>query len=245
MRAAAVIPAGGAGHRMVEGAGQGSSAEVRRKQYLELAGEPILLRAIQPFLSHPEVEWIVVALPAEDVESPPIAFPEGVLLVRGGADRGDSVRRALDRVPEETEVVLIHDGARPLVTRAIVDRTLRALASGDEAVEAAVDGVVAGIPLADTLKRVSDDGVISATMDRAGLWRAQTPQAFPRGVIVDAYRRAAEDGVAATDDAALVERYGGRVTMVLGDARNLKVTRPEDLVLAELFLKAETREDRP
>lgn len=206
-----------------------------RKQYLDLAGEPILLRAIRPILADPAVEWMVVALPPEDVREPPFRLPDGVIVVEGGAERGDSVRTALAAVPMAADVVLIHDGARPLVTAEIVQRVLRAAAGGV--------GAIAGIPVTDTLKRVGQGGEITATVDRGGLWRAQTPQAFPRAMLVDAYRQAAEEGVAATDDAALVERYGGRVVIVEGDARNVKVTRPEDLILAGLMLRAGTRED--
>lgn len=227
MRAAAVIPAGGSGARM--GAGPA------RKQYLALAGEPVLLRAIRPILAHPAIEWVVVALPAADLEEPPFPFPDGVILVEGGAERGDSVRSALDAVPAPADVILIHDGARPLVTADLVERTLRAAAAGD--------GAVAAIPVTDTLKRVDERNTITATLERGALWRAQTPQAFPRAMIVDAYRRAEAEGVRATDDAALVERYGGRVMIVEGDVRNLKVTRPGDLTLAELLLRTGTRED--
>lgn len=227
MKAAAVIPAGGSGARM--GAGG------RPKQYLELGGEPVLLRALRPILAHPDVAWVIVALPADDVEDPPFPLPEGVITVEGGAERGDSVRRALDAVPREADVVLIHDGARPLVTGAVVERVLDAAARGS--------GAIAAVPVADTLKRVADDGTVTDTVDRRDLWRAQTPQAFPRAMIMDAYRRAAEEAVLATDDAALVERYGGRVVVVEGDTRNLKLTRPYDLVLAELLLRPYTGED--
>lgn len=225
MRVAAVVPAGGSGSRM-GGAGV-------RKQYLELAGEPILVRAIRPLLEDTRIEWVVVALPAEDVESPPFALPEGVVAVAGGADRGDSVRRALAAVPAPADVVLIHDGARPLLSAAVVDRTLGAVTGGA--------GAIAAVRVMDTLKRVSGEGVITATVDRSELWRAQTPQAFPRAMIVDAYGRAAAEGVEATDDAALVERYGGRVVVVEGDTSNIKVTRPEDLALADLLLSVESR----
>lgn len=219
-----MIPAGGAGVRMGDGG--------IRKQYLMLGGEPILLRAIRPILAHPSVEWVIVAVPAEDAADPPFDFPAGVVLVEGGAERGDSVRRALEAVPPEADTVVIHDGARPLLSTEVVERVLRAV--GPEA------GAVAGVPVADTLKRVAADGSITATVDRRELWWTQTPQAFPRGMIDGAYRRAATEGVTATDDAALVERYGGRVVMVAGDVRNLKVTRPEDMALADLLLRAQT-----
>lgn len=223
MRAAAIVPAGGAGTRMAD-------AGVR-KQYLELAGEPILLRALRPLLADARIEWIVVALPPEDLGSPPFPLPDGVIAVAGGDSRGESVRNAMAAVPEAADVVLIHDGARPLLSDVVVDRTLQAVADGA--------GAIAAIPVVDTLKRVADNGAIRGTVDRSGLWRAQTPQAFPRVMIEDAYRQAAVDGVTATDDAALVERYGGRVVVVEGDTRNIKVTRPEDLALAALLLRVE------
>jgi 2-C-methyl-D-erythritol 4-phosphate cytidylyltransferase len=219
-RAAAVIPAGGTGLRM----GQGSTP----KQYLELAGEPILLRSLRPFLHHPDFEWVVVALPAADVPEPPSFLPAGVMVVAGGETRGDSVRLALDAVPRSAEVVLVHDAARPLLSRAVVDRVLSAIRADA--------GAVAAVPVVDTLKRVVEGGVVEGTMERAGLWRAQTPQGFPRAMLADAYARAFAEGVTATDDAALVELYGGRVVVVDGDERNIKVTRPEDLRLAETLL---------
>jgi 2-C-methyl-D-erythritol 4-phosphate cytidylyltransferase len=219
VRAAAVIPAGGSGHRM--GAGV-------RKQYLELGGEPILVRSLRPFLQHPAFHWVVVALPAEDMAEPPLFLPDGVTVVAGGATRGDSVRYGLEAVPSSADVVLVHDAARPLVSRALVDRVLAIAATGI--------GAVAAVPVVDTLKRVAPDGAIRETLDRAGLWHVQTPQGFPLPVIVDAYRRAAEQQFVATDDSALVERYGGRVVVVEGDVRNIKVTRQQDLALAETFL---------
>ncbi|MGK7310907.1 MAG: 2-C-methyl-D-erythritol 4-phosphate cytidylyltransferase [Candidatus Longimicrobiales bacterium M2_2A_002] len=222
MRVAAVLPAGGAGLRMGEGG--------VRKQYTELAGEPVLVRSLRPFLDHPEVEWVVVALPAEDVDDPPFEVPPGVTVVAGGAERGDSVRAGLTAVPEAAEAVLIHDAARPLVPPEVVDRVLRAL--GPDV------GAIAAVPVADTLKEVDERRTITRTVDRSTLWRAQTPQAFPRSMIVDAYDRAAAEGVAGTDDAALVERYGGRVVVVEGDTRNLKITRPEDLRRAEVLVDA-------
>jgi 2-C-methyl-D-erythritol 4-phosphate cytidylyltransferase len=218
-RAAAVVPAGGAGLRM--GAGI-------RKQYLELAGDPILLHALRPFLGHPAFEWAVVALPAEDVAAPPPFLPAEVIVVAGGETRSDSVRAGLDAVPDAADVVLIHDAARPLLPRPVLDRVLHAAASGV--------GAVAATPVADTVKRVDEQGTIVQTVDRRGLWHAQTPQGFPRAMVVEAYRRAAADGLVATDDAAVVEHYGGRVVVVEGDARNLKITGSADLALAETIL---------
>jgi 2-C-methyl-D-erythritol 4-phosphate cytidylyltransferase len=216
---AVVIPAGGSGTRM------GSD---KRKQYLELAGTPILLRSLRPFLEHPAVHQVVVALPPEDAVSPPAFMPEGVVIVPGGRSRGDSVGRGLDTVRRDVDLVLIHDAARPLLSRALLDRVLQVAAAGV--------GAVPALPVSDTLKRAGQGGDVRETLDRAGIWAVQTPQGFPRDMILDAYRRAAEDGVAATDDAALVERLGGPVRLVPGDPENLKITGPVDLALAETIL---------
>lgn len=222
-RAAVVIAAGGSGRRM------GGT----RKQYLELAGVPILARSLRPFLTHPAVEWAVVALPAEDAADPPgwlVGLDPRVEVVAGGAERGDSVARALEAVPPAADVVLVHDAARPLLPSAVIDRVLEAAATGV--------GAVAAVPVADTLKEVDAGGRITATPDRRRFWRAQTPQGFPRTLLLEAHRRAAAEGFGATDDAALVEWCGGTVVVVEGAPENLKITTPADLVVAEALLRA-------
>ena len=221
--AAVVIAAGGSGRRM------GGV----RKQFAELLGEPILVHSLRPFLEHPSIVCAVVALPAEDAAAPPswlVELDERVVVVAGGAERGDSVHRGLEVVPESVDIVLVHDAARPLVTRDVIDRALGAAGTGV--------GAVVGVPVTDTLKQVDAEGRIVGTPDRAVLRAAQTPQAFPRAMLLDAYRRAAQEGVRATDDAALVERYGGTVVVVEGSPENLKVTRPADLIVAEALLRA-------
>ncbi len=203
------------------------------KAFLELRGEPILLRAIRPFLQTPGVESVVVALPADRAARPPTwltgADPR-VRVVAGGASRGDSVAAAVAALPPEVEVVLVHDGARPLVARGLVARCLRAAAAGR--------AVVAAVPAVDTLKEVDARGRVVRTPPRGRCWHAQTPQAFPRRLLERAYRKAREEGFEGTDDAALVERLGAEVEVVEGSPRNLKVTHPEDLVLAERLLEA-------
>ena len=223
MRAAVVIAAGGSGRRM------GGI----RKQFAELLGEPILLHSLRPFLAHPMLERAVVALPAEDAADPPswlTRLDDRVHVVAGGAERGESVHRGLEAVSETVDIVLVHDAARPLVTVEVIDRAIDVAAEGV--------GAVVAIPASDTLKEVAADGRIVGTPDRSRLWAAQTPQAFPRAQLLDAYRRAAREGVQATDDAALVERFGGTVKVVEGSAENLKVTRPTDLIVAEALLRA-------
>ena len=216
------MPAAGAGRRM------GGTP----KAFLNLAGEPILLRAIRPFLDTPGVECVVVALPPDRAARPP-AWLTGadarVRVVAGGATRSESVAAAVAALPRAVEVALVHDGARPLVTRALVERCLRAAAAGR--------AVVAGVPAVDTLKEVGAHGRVVRTPARGRYWHAQTPQAFPRRLLERAHRRARADGVEGTDDASLVERLGEEVEMVEGSSRNLKVTHPEDLVVAERLLE--------
>lgn len=214
MRAAAVVVAGGAGRRF---------GGPIRKQYLEIGGTPVLLRAILPFLHHPRIASVVVVLPPDDVADPPPWLASlDVTIVAGGAERGDSVLHGLRAVSEDADRVLIHDGARPFVSIDVIDRVLDA-----------EGGAIAAVPVTDTIQQVDADGVITSTPDRAALWQAQTPQGFPRAALLEAYARARADGLAATDDAAVFARYAGPVRVVMGSPRNLKVTRPEDLPLAE------------
>jgi 2-C-methyl-D-erythritol 4-phosphate cytidylyltransferase len=204
----------------------------RKKPFLELAGEPLLRHTLRPFLEHPLVHWVIVALPAADAADPPawLADADGrIRVVAGGAERGDSVRNALAAVPTAADVVLVHDAARPLVPREVIDRAIAAAVAGR--------ACVAAVPVSDTIKEVDAGGVVVGTPDRARFWRAQTPQAFPRALIVQAYARAAREGVRATDDAALVERFGAEVVVVEGAPENIKVTNPADLVVAEALLR--------
>jgi len=222
-RAAAIVVAGGSGRRL------GGPV---RKQYLEVAGEPVLLHALRPFLDHPRIVRTIVVLPPDDAADPPSWLRDlPIEIVPGGAERGDSVWSGLGAIEDDhgIDVVLIHDGARPFVTRGVIDRVLDACLDG---------GAIAAVPVTDTIKEVAEDGTIAGTPERARLWQAQTPQGFPRAGIVHAYRLARADGVAATDDAALFERYVGPVRVVMGSPRNFKVTRPGDLAVAEALALA-------
>lgn len=213
-------------------AGMGTRMGGVRKPFLELSGEPLIRWTLRPFLRHPSVKAVAIALGEDDAERPPewlLSMDPRIRVVRGGATRGDSVRAALNALPEDLDLVAVHDAARPLVSEEILDRCLAEVGSDR--------GVVAGWPAVDTLKEVASGGLIVGTPDRDRIWHAQTPQVFPRALIVEAYRRALEDGVTDTDDSALVERMGRDVIMVPGSPFNLKVTRPEDLPLAALFLE--------
>jgi 2-C-methyl-D-erythritol 4-phosphate cytidylyltransferase len=206
-----------------------------RKPFMDLCGEPILLHSIRPFLEHPLVESIAIALGEEEYLDPPGWLGEldsRIILVRGGANRGESVRAALGALPEWVELVAVHDAARPLVTRSMIDRCIEGVGE--------TRGAVAGWPAVDTLKHVGEGEKIRATLPRDEVWHAQTPQIFPREMIMGAYRKAAGAGISETDDSALVERLGGEVVMVRGSPFNLKVTRPEDLALVEFLLRRES-----
>lgn len=202
------------------------------KQYLALGGAPVLLHALRPFTSHPEVACVVVVLPAADAESPPQwlapLLGETLRVVPGGDERSDSVAAGLAALPEACTIVLVHDGARPFPPRGVIDAGIGCARTGHVAVPA--------IPVADTLKRADDFGRILGTVPRAGLWRAQTPQAFPRALLMRAHAAGRAKGVPATDDAMLVELLGERVDLLPSTAYNLKITTAEDLALAEWLL---------
>jgi 2-C-methyl-D-erythritol 4-phosphate cytidylyltransferase len=214
------------------------------KQYLPIGGVPMVLRALRPFTTHPEVAQVVLVLTREDAANPPeflsalsaslssASSSSTLTIVPGGTHRGDSVRAGLSALRKECAVVLVHDGARPFVDRTVIEAVI-GFARGGE-------GAVPAVPLSDTLKEATaaDPTLIRCTRPRARLWRAQTPQGFPRAVLEEAHARAARDGHRATDDAALVEAIGVPVRLVPDSCRNLKVTTPEDLALAELLAEA-------
>jgi 2-C-methyl-D-erythritol 4-phosphate cytidylyltransferase len=221
VRAAVVIPAAGAGRRM------GGEA----KAFLALAGEPMLLHTLRPFLAESRVVRVVIALDAVSAAAPPTwltALDERVTVVAGGATRGESVAGALAAIDADVDVVLIHDAARPFVTAAVIDRAIRAAAAGES--------VIAAVPVTDTIQQVNGEGRITGTPERHSLWHAQTPQAFPRHVVIDAYRAARADGFTATDDAAVIARYGTVVRVIEGTRENFKVTTPTDVLVAEALL---------
>lgn len=220
-RVGVVVPAAGSGRRM------GGV----KKPFLELAGVPVLARALAPFLADERVVAVVVALAAEDVGDPPewlMALDPRIGVTSGGATRTESVRRGVAALPANIDVIAVHDAARPFVTADVVDRCVEVALRGE--------GAVAGTRAVDTLKRVDDDGRIVETPPRASMWQAQTPQVFPAAVLRRAY---ADPGVEGTDDAALVEALGVPVRMVDAGTRNFKVTRPDDLRVAAAILEEE------
>jgi 2-C-methyl-D-erythritol 4-phosphate cytidylyltransferase len=201
------------------------------KQFLSIGGVPLLLRAVRPFVSHPEVAQVAVVLAPRDAEQPPEFLAplrgEALTVVAGGRERADSVAAGLRALDPKCGIVLVHDGARPFVERGVIDAVIGYARAGE--------GAVAAVPVSDTIKEAvgPDPTLVGRTVPRAGLWRAQTPQGFPRRLLEQAYAQAGAAASNATDDAALVEACGGMVRLVPDSARNLKITTRDDLALAE------------
>ena len=209
------------------------------KQFQPIAGVPMVVRALRPFIAHPDVSHVVLVLPPAEASDPP-AFLSAIppqsgpsraafTMTPGGRHRGDSVRAGLSALPAECKVVLVHDAARPFVDPEVIDAVIACARAGE--------GGVPAVPLSDTLKEAmaGDATLIRRTRPRARLWRAQTPQGFPRKVLERAHAQAAQAGRRATDDAALVEAMGIPVRLVSDSCWNLKVTTRDDLALAELL----------
>ena len=215
-----VIVAGGSGSRV-------GGEEL--KQFRWIAGKPMLLHSVQAFMAHPAVVNVVCVLPSSHAaDPPPWLFQcdiERLMISVGGRTRMESVYNGLQDLADEAEIVLVHDAARPLVTDETIDRVIAEARAGH--------GALAALPVVDTIKEVDERGRVKRTVPREGLWRAQTPQGFPRTLLWDAHRRARKEGVDATDDAALVERFGGEVVVVRGSERALKITEAADFARAE------------
>lgn len=203
------------------------------KQFRWVAGKPVLLHSLQTFMARPDVVGVVVVLPRDNVaDPPPWIFQcdvDRLMIAPGGATRSESVWNGLEDLPDAAEIVLVHDAARPLVDNSTIDRVVAEARAGRSA--------IAALPVVDTLKEVAQDGTIVRTVEREGLWRAQTPQGFPRETIVTAHRRAREQRLSATDDAALCERLGIPVVVVRGSERALKITDDDDFARVEALFR--------
>lgn len=207
------------------------------KQFLDLCGEPVLIRTLRVFLDHPAVSRLVLAVHQDEERSvcqllDKYGVPrEKVGVTLGGEERQDSVYQALQEMA--TEWVLVHDAVRPFVTHEQISELLNQLKS--------VDAAVLAVPVKDTIKEVAPGMDVARTLERSGLWAVQTPQAFRRSLLVQAHEEGKRKGLAATDDAMLVEAMGMPVRVVKGDYSNLKLTTPEDMVLAEAIWKMRSR----
>jgi 2-C-methyl-D-erythritol 4-phosphate cytidylyltransferase len=222
-RAVAVVPAGGIGTRM------GSR---RPKQYMPLGGVPLLVHTLRALGNSPGLDGMVLTVPPDRIVATRRVlghYRVAVLeVLGGGASRQESVWRGLKAVPAGPGWIVVHDGVRPFITADLVERLLAAARRWGAA--------ASGLPVRETVKRVTE-GMVQSTLDREGLWLVQTPQAFSRDLLWEAHEKARRDGFEGTDDAVLVERLGAPVAMVPGLSRNIKITTPEDLKLARLWLK--------
>jgi 2-C-methyl-D-erythritol 4-phosphate cytidylyltransferase len=223
----ALIVAGGSGKRMQSD---------RPKQYLELDGTPILCRTLAVFADTPLIDRIVLVVPAEDRAFcrdelvPRTGLAGSVDVVTGGPTRQDSVSNGLAAIDAtDDDLVVIHDAVRPFLQVAELEACIRT--AGE------TGACILALRVCDTVKKAGPDGRITATVDRASLWLAQTPQVFRYRLIMDAHTRARQQGIAGTDDAALLEMTGRAVNIVPGSRLNIKITTPEDLVLATAILK--------
>lgn len=233
-RVVAIVPAAGYGKRFGEG---------KNKPFYPLMGKPLIIWTLEVLQNIEEITEIIPVLKEEDliicgelVERYNITKVKRI--VPGGKERQDSVYNAVRIIDDKTSVVLIHDGARPLVDKDLIRRAAVELKD--------YDGVVVGVPVKDTIKTVrgqesgsrGEDIIVEGTLNRNLLWAIQTPQVFVFHKIKDVYEKAMADKYYATDDAALVEWYGGKVKIIMGSYRNIKITTPEDILIAEALLKA-------
>jgi 2-C-methyl-D-erythritol 4-phosphate cytidylyltransferase len=225
MNVIVLVPAAGAGSRM--------GAAVN-KQYLPLADRPVLAHTLNLFDGHPAVDRIHLISPETEIAYcrrevvERYAFVKVRSIIAGGAERQDSVRNGLLQCGAAADdIVLIHDGARPFFPPVLIPRVV--------ATALRVGACVVGVPVKDTIKEV-EDSLVLGTPDRHRLWQAQTPQAFRFALIRDAHEWAVRDGFRGTDDASLVEHLGHPVAMLEGSYRNIKITTPEDLILARAIL---------
>jgi len=204
-----------------------------KKPFAPLAGRPVWMHSAERFLERSDVGQVVIVVAPEDREAflekfaANLAFM-GITLAEGGAQRSDSVQRGLEKLAPDIDMVAIHDAARPCLATAWIDEVF--------AVGVRSGAAILAIPVVGTLKRVDAHGLITETVDRTGLWEAQTPQVFSREILTRAF--ASQHGHSPTDEAQLVESIGQRVTVVRGSPINLKITSREDLRLAEQALKA-------
>lgn len=235
MKADAIIVSAGKGQRFMEG---------RKKQFFLLADKPILTHTLDKFENCPLIDSILLVVGQEDMDYclkeiiEKNRYRKISQIVPGGKRRQDSVKNGMDALSRDANIVVIHDGVRPFVTREMIEDSIHSAQR--------FGAVVMAMPVKETIKMADADGTVLKTLDRESLWQIQTPQTFQAHVIKEAYQKATENGFMGTDDASLVERLGIKVHILPGSYTNIKITTPEDLILANLFLRmrAHTLQDQ-
>lgn len=216
---------------VIVAAGSASRMEGIDKILAELGGEPVILRTVRVFAECSDIQEIVVVTRPDRIQEITglcSAFPKVRAVIAGGASRQESVNMGLAALSDQVTMCAIHDGARPLITEAVISRTIRAAEKYGAAIPA--------IPVKDTIK-TEKSGFVSSTPDRSTLCSVQTPQVFDYDLLRGALKKAAQDGTAVTDDSSAVELMGMSVKLVEGDERNIKITTPLDLKIAEILLE--------
>jgi len=221
-------------------AGQGKRMRTKvNKQYLYMLDKPVLAHTLQVFENHPCIDGVIVVAKADEID---FCFKEVVIpykltkvikVVSGGKERQDSVYQGLQELPNECTLVVVHDGARPLVTHGIISKAINMAQD--------TGACIAAVPVKDTITRVNNKEIVLDTLPRDELWSAQTPQIFKKELLMEAYIKAKNDGVYGTDDAFLVERLGVEVRVVLGSYENIKITTPEDMEIGCSTLRRRQR----
>ena len=223
MSVCAVVPAGGTGIRM------GGTVP---KQFLELNGKPILYYTLKTLQDCGIISELILVVPEKEYDNACtdwLGKPEIVTkVVVGGEKRQDSVYNGFCELSPQTEIVLVHDGVRPFLSHQMIQESVDAAREYGAAITA--------IPVNDTIKRVDDSGLVSQTVDREGLWRVQTPQVFRYELLEEAFKKANSEKFYGTDEGTLIEQLGKPVKVVEGSEQNIKITRPEDLRLSEIFI---------
>jgi len=220
IKVVAIIAAGGSGVRMKTGI---------PKQFLILQNKPIIIHTLEKFTGCGRVQQINLVVPPSEMAKTiqlirkwNLAKP--VEVIAGGKTRQHSVRNGLSQLPDNTDIVVIHDGVRPFISKEIINRCIKETKKWE--------AVITALPLSDTIKEVVDHQV-QTTLDRSRLWRVQTPQSFTKDLLIKAYKKAWQNNIIATDDSALVEYIGHAVRVIKGEEKNIKITSPEDLKIAE------------
>ncbi|HWR59355.1 MAG TPA: 2-C-methyl-D-erythritol 4-phosphate cytidylyltransferase [Thermodesulfovibrionales bacterium] len=224
----AVVPAAGLGKRF---------GQEKNKPFYPLLDKPLVVWALEIFQKISEIKEVIPVLKEADMEMGVEIFERYKLskirkIAPGGKERQDSVYSGLRAMEGKVDIVLIHDGARPLVDAGIVKKALSNISG--------VEGVVVGVPVSDTIKEVRE-GLVKRTLQRESIWAVQTPQLFRYDSILKAYDKAMQENFYSTDDSALLERFGGKVKMVMGSYSNIKITSPEDFLSAELLLRERSK----
>jgi len=226
----AIVPAAGLGRRF----GQGNS-----KTFRTLLGKPVVVWALEVFESVDDIIEVIPVFKKDDIEQgynlvERFNISKVKRIAHGGKERQDSVYNGLNLIGNKASIVLIHDGVRPLIEKSTIEESIRQLKD--------FDGVAVGVPLKDTIKEVRSQKsekeiIIRKTLDRNVLWAVQTPQVFKYASLIKAYKKAMDEKFYSTDDSAIVERYGGMVKVIMGSYANIKITTPEDVDIAEMFLR--------